>query len=263
MTAPKVSHFTIHIDPKARKGEIHLMYELKPRDVVMRLILTFVTCGLYGLYWMKTLTDDIHHFSENPKTPTGGKVVLLTLVTCSLYFYYWLYQISGELVEARREKGLSLDAISNATYTVTVVVTSLLAVIFSTLQSMGDIPESVYQDLSKGEAVVAGLVALLVIGVFWVVVQTVIAAGILWLVYRRKDPSPRILYMLLAVFRTQILTAAFLQTSLNDAVGGGVTPNVMPPQGPTGGLPSTAPMTATADASPTAEPTRDASPRPM
>ena len=200
------------------------MDALKPRDVMLRILLTFFTCGLYGLYWMKTLTDDIHAFSGRSTTPGGGKVVLLTLVTCSLYFYYWLYQISGELVEARREKGLSLDAISNATYTVTVVVTSLLAVIFSTLQSMGDIPESVYQDLSNGEAVVAGLVALLIIGVFWVVVQTVIAAGILWLVYRRKDPSPRILYMLLAVFRTQILTAAFLQASLNDGIAAHAAP---------------------------------------
>ena len=191
---------------------------------MLRILLTFFTCGLYGLYWMKTLTDDIHRFSGRPTTPGGGKVVLLTLVTCSLYFYYWLYQISGELVEARRERGLSPDAISNATYTVTVVVTSLLAVIFSTLQSMGDIPESVYQDLSNGEAVVAGLVALLVIGAFWLVVQTVIAAGILWLVYRRKDPSPRILYMLLAVFRTQILTAAFLQASLNDGIAAHAAP---------------------------------------
>ncbi|MGP1585944.1 MAG: DUF4234 domain-containing protein [Schwartzia sp. (in: firmicutes)] len=200
------------------------MDALRPRDVMLRILLTFFTCGLYGLYWMKTLTDDIHRFSGRPTTPGGGKVVLLTLVTCSLYFYYWLYQISGELVEARRERGLSPDAISNATYTVTVVVTSLLAVIFSTLQSMGDIPESVYQDLSNGEAVVAGLVALLVIGVFWVVVQTVIAAGILWLVYRRKDPSPRILYMLLAVFRLQILTAAFLQASLNDGIAAHAAP---------------------------------------
>ena len=200
------------------------MDALKPRDVMLRILLTFFTCGLYGLYWMKTLTDDIHRFSGRPQTPSGIKVVLLTLVTCSLYFYYWLYQISGELVEARRERGLSPDAISNATYTVTVVVTSLLAVIFSTLQSMGDIPESVYQDLSNGEAVVAGLVALLIIGVFWVVAQTVIAAGILWLVYRRKDPSPRILYMLLAVFRTQILTAAFLQASLNDGIAAHAAP---------------------------------------
>ena len=200
------------------------MDALKPRDVMLRILLTFFTCGLYGLYWMKTLTDDIHAFSGRPTTPGGGKVVLLPLVTCSLYFYYWLYQISGEMVEARRERGLSPDAISNATYTVTVVVTSLLAVIFSTLQSMGDIPESVYQDLSNGEAVVAGLVALLIIGVFWVVVQTVIAAGILWLVYRRKDPSPRILYMLLAVFRTQILTAAFLQASLNDGIAAHAAP---------------------------------------
>lgn len=233
MTEPKVSYLTLRIDPQTRKGEIYLIGELKPRDVMLRILLTFITCGLYGLYWMKTLTDDIHHFSGRHQTPSGNKVVVLTLVTCSLYFYYWLYQISGELVEARRERGLPLDAISNATYTVTVVVTSLLAVVFSTLQSMGDIPESAYQDLSDVETLVAGLVALFIVGVFWLVVQTAIAAVILWLVYRRKDPNPRIVYMLLGIFRTHILTTAFLQASLNDSITAGVTPSFMPPTGQT------------------------------
>ena len=58
MPEPKVSHFTLHIDPKARKGEIYFMGELKPRGVVLRIILLIITFGFFGLYWMKTLTDD-------------------------------------------------------------------------------------------------------------------------------------------------------------------------------------------------------------
>lgn len=210
------------------------MNELKTRDVMLRILLTILTCGLYGLYWQKTITDDIHRFSERPQTPTGLKSVLLTLVTCSLYFYYWLYKISGELVEARREKGLSLDPVSNATYVLTIVLTSLLALGVSILQTMADIPEGTFQDLSEGETIVAGLVAFLIVGIFCFVVQTVIAAGILWIVYQRKDPNPRILYMLLAIFRTQILTIAFLQASLNDAISI-ASRKEAPPMGPAGG----------------------------
>ena len=137
-------------------------------------------------------------------------------------------------MEARREKGLSLDPVSNATYVLTIVLTSLLALGVSILQTMADIPEGTFQDLSEGETIVAGLVAFLIVGIFCFVVQTVIAAGILWIVYQRKDPNPRILYMLLAIFRTQILTIAFLQASLNDAISI-ASRKEAPPMGPAGG----------------------------
>ena len=243
MTEPKVSHFTLHIDPNARKGEIYFMGELKTRDVVLRIILTFITCGLFGLYWMKTLTDDIHRFSERPQTPSGIKVMLLTLVTCTFYFYYWLYKISDELVEARREKGLPLDAVSNTTYTVTVIVTSPVSVLFSILHTLGDLPPRAYQELSDGKSLAAGIAALFVISVFWLVVQTIIAGGILWIVYRRKNPHPRILYMLLAIFRIQIFTIAFLQASLNDGISSQLSLKNPPPEGPGGTPPPTEPMT--------------------
>lgn len=217
------------------------MHELQTRDVVLRILLTIVTCGLYGLYWMKTLTDDIHRFSGRPQTPSGGMVALLTIITCSLYFYYWLYKISGELIEARQEKGLPLDAVSNATYTVTVVITSLLAVLLSSLQSMGEIPEDVYQDLSDIETLVAGLIAFAIVGSFWLIFHTFIAAVLLWFVYRRKEQSPRIVYMLLALFRIQILTAAFLQASLNDAITSPPARTPLPTTGTAGDLSSTTP----------------------
>lgn len=271
MPEPKVSHFTLHIDPNARKGEIYFMGELKTRDVVLRIILTLVTCGLFGLYWMKTLTDDIHRFSGRPQTPSGIKVVLLTLVTCTFYFYYWLYQISGELVESRRERGLPFDAFSKTTYTVTVITTALLVVIGFTLQNLNDIPARTYQNFSYVET----LMAFLFIGVFWlviqaiiaasiflIVVQTVIAAGILWIVYRRKDPHPRILYMLLAIFQIQIFTIAFLQASLNGGISSQLSLKNPPPEGP-GGTPSpTEPMTAVPSNSDPAVPSsRDSVPR--
>ena len=243
MPEPKVSHFTLHIDPNARKGEIYFMGELKTRGVVLRIILLIITFGFFGLYWMKTLTDDIHRFSGRPQTPSGIKVVLLTLVTCTFYFYYWLYKISDELVEARREKGLPLDAVSNTTYTVTVIVTSPVSVLFSILHTLGDLPPRAYQELSDGKSLAAGIAALFVISVFWLVVQTIIAGGILWIVYRRKNPHPRILYMLLSIFRIQIFTIAFLQASLNDGISSQLSLKNPPPEGPGGTPPPTEPMT--------------------
>ena len=240
MPEPKVSHFTLHIDPKARKGEIYFMGELKTRDVVLRIILLIITFGLFGLYWMKTLTDDIHRFSGRPQTPSGIKVVLLTLVTCTLYFYYWLYKISGELVEARREKGLPLDAVSNTTYAVTVVVISLPSILLSILQ----IPDRVYQELFSREVLSTSTSAMLIVIALELALKAAIAIGSLWLIYRRQSPHPRILYMFLAIFQLQFLTIAFLQASLNDGISSQLSLKNPPPEGPRGTPPPTEPMTA-------------------
>ena len=240
MPEPKVSHFTLHIDPKARKGEIYFMGELKPRGVVLRIILLIITFGFFGLYWMKTLTDDIHRFSGQPQTPSGIKVVLLTLVTCTFYFYYWLYKISGELVEARREKGLPLDAVSNTTYAVTVVVISLPSILLSILQ----IPDRVYQELFSREVLSTSTSAMLIVIALGLALKAAIATGSLWLIYRRQSPHPRILYMFLAIFQLQFLTIAFLQASLNDGISSQLSLKNPPPEGPRGTPPPTEPMTA-------------------
>ena len=240
MPEPKVSHFTLHIDPKARKGEIYFMGELKTRGVVLRIILLIITFGFFGLYWMKTLTDDIHRFSGRPQTPSGIKVVLLTLVTCTLYFYYWLYKISGELVEARREKGLPLDAVSNTTYAVTVVVISLPSILLSILQ----IPDRVYQELFSREVLSTSTSAMLIVIALELALKAAIATGSLWLIYRRQSPHPRILYMFLAIFQLQFLTIAFLQASLNDGISSQLSLKNPPPEGPGGTPPPTEPMTA-------------------
>ena len=64
--------------------------QIEKRDVALSVILTFITCGLYGLYWMYKLTEEVHALSGKPRTPDGGTVVLYTILTCSFYFYYCL-----------------------------------------------------------------------------------------------------------------------------------------------------------------------------
>ena len=90
--------------------------QIKPRDIILPLVLSFITCGLYGLYWMYKLTEEIHTLSRKPQTPDGGTVVLYMILTCTLYFYYWLYKIGSELVELREKNGLPPDSVSNTTY---------------------------------------------------------------------------------------------------------------------------------------------------
>lgn len=191
---------------------------LSPRDVVPRVVLTIVTCGLFGLYWMAQITNDIHRLSGKPQCTSGGKAVLFSLLTCSLYFYYWLYKISGELVEARREMGLALDAVSNGMYTAVIVVMTFVSAGLSVLRTLAEIPEDAFADMDDVETFLAVLLVAVGASIVFFIVQCIISAIILWIVYRRSDPNPRIVYMLMGLLRTQILTLAFLQASLNDAI---------------------------------------------
>lgn len=72
---------------------------MKQRDIVVSVILTIVTCGIYGLYWMACLNDDANSLSENYNGYSGGVVVLLTIITCGIYGYYWNYQMGKRCYE--------------------------------------------------------------------------------------------------------------------------------------------------------------------
>lgn len=69
------------------------------REVVMAVILSIVTCGLYGLYWIICMTNDANKVSGDT-TPSGGMVILLTIVTCGIYSIYWNYKMGQKLYNA-------------------------------------------------------------------------------------------------------------------------------------------------------------------
>ena len=50
---------------------------VEPRDVVLSVFLTFITLGIYGLYWQYKLTNEIHALSGKPQPASGGKAVFI------------------------------------------------------------------------------------------------------------------------------------------------------------------------------------------
>ena len=78
------------------------------RDIAVAIILSIVTCGIYGIYWFIVLTDDAKKVSGNTDFPSGGLAFLLTLITCGIYGIYWAYKM-GELVKtAQSNNGLQV-----------------------------------------------------------------------------------------------------------------------------------------------------------
>lgn len=71
---------------------------VKQRSIGICILLSFVTCGIYGLYWFVVLTDDINKEAGETDATSGGMSLLLTLVTCGIYGWYWAYKM-GEKVD--------------------------------------------------------------------------------------------------------------------------------------------------------------------
>lgn len=79
------------------------------RNIAVSIILTIVTCGIYGLYWFIVLTDEVRSRSENYSMPSGGVCFLLGLITCGIYYIYWAYMIGKNISSAKEKKGLQSD----------------------------------------------------------------------------------------------------------------------------------------------------------
>ena len=77
---------------------------MQKRSILMCVILSIVTCGIYSLYWFVMLTEDTNRLSGR-QSPSGITALLLTIVTCGIYGLYWAYQIGEALYSARMQRG--------------------------------------------------------------------------------------------------------------------------------------------------------------
>ncbi|OAB35297.1 DUF4234 domain-containing protein [Paenibacillus glacialis] len=75
------------------------------RNPVVAIILSFITCGIYGIYWFIVLTTDIGKLSKDPSF-TGGKHFLLSLITCGIWSIVWAYQVGKQISEAQKQRGI-------------------------------------------------------------------------------------------------------------------------------------------------------------
>ncbi len=78
---------------------------VQERNIAVAIILSFVTCGIYGLYWFVCLTNDTNTVSGEEGT-SGGLALVLTLVTCGIYGLYWAYKCGEKLDIAKQKRGI-------------------------------------------------------------------------------------------------------------------------------------------------------------
>lgn len=88
------------------------------RNIVTCIILTIVTCGIYGLYWLVCMANDLNTAAETPDDTSGGIVPLLGIVTCGIYYFYWYYKAGEKVQIALQKRGLPADKNNSILYLV-------------------------------------------------------------------------------------------------------------------------------------------------
>lgn len=68
------------------------------RNIVVSIILTIVTCGIYGWIWMVNMDKELNDLAGTPEEAKGWMLFVLSLVTCGIYGFIWIYKM-GEKVE--------------------------------------------------------------------------------------------------------------------------------------------------------------------
>ena len=79
---------------------------IQQRNIAVCIILSIVTCGIYGLYWLVCLTNDTNTAAGTTDGTSGGMVLLLTIVTCNIYSLYWGYKQGEKIDMAKQKKGM-------------------------------------------------------------------------------------------------------------------------------------------------------------
>lgn len=81
---------------------------IKERNIVVTIILSLITCGIYGIYWFVVMTNDVAQNSSEYKT-SGVTALVLTLITCGIYGFYWYYKMGKAIAQMGESKGIAIS----------------------------------------------------------------------------------------------------------------------------------------------------------
>ncbi len=89
---------------------------IEQRNIALCIVLSIVTCGIYGIYWFIRITDETNEVSSRVGEISGIGAFLLSLVTCSFYDLYWAYRQGRKLNIAKSDYGIPTDDNSHIIY---------------------------------------------------------------------------------------------------------------------------------------------------
>lgn len=97
------------------------------RNFVLYVVLTIITCGIYGLVFLYSMIQDVNTVCDGDGEHTRGllSLILLSLVTCGIYSFYWYYCLGNRLANNASRYGMSFQE-NGTTVLLWLVIGSLL-----------------------------------------------------------------------------------------------------------------------------------------
>ena len=84
------------------------MNNFQSKSLLIVAILSFVTCGIYLIYWVYITTNDINNYMQQ-EYMSPSLAAILSIVTCGLFLIYWFYKY-GTIVFNDMSKKANLDS---------------------------------------------------------------------------------------------------------------------------------------------------------
>jgi len=79
---------------------------VKQRNIVLAIVLSLITCGIYGIVWFISLTNDMNTITGKQET-SGGLAFVYSLITCGIYSLFWSYKMGKNMDEINANKGMN------------------------------------------------------------------------------------------------------------------------------------------------------------
>lgn len=117
---------------------------MKQRSIGMAILLSFLTCGIYSIYWFVVLTDDINEAADPPEKTSGGMSLLLLFVTFGIYGIYWYYKMGKLLDGVCLKRGMGEK--NNAITCLLLGIFGLGIISYAIMQNvLNELPEAKYE----------------------------------------------------------------------------------------------------------------------
>ena len=78
---------------------------INERNLALCIIFTFITCGIYGIYWFVCITNDVSAVSGEHSI-SGVMAFVLTVITCGIYGLIWAFKMGERIDIAKQKRGI-------------------------------------------------------------------------------------------------------------------------------------------------------------
>lgn len=81
---------------------------IRKRNIALAIIFSIITFGIYGIYWMIKINNEVNQLADEPGATSGGLVFLFSLITFGIYSIYWLYRMGQRCDRIKRSSSTEI-----------------------------------------------------------------------------------------------------------------------------------------------------------